>query len=161
MRKSLPILLSLAATSPALAQPGAPIPTPTPTPTPAPAPDPQPPLPPQPDVRPPDPAPVAPKPEEKKPNAGFDKGFFIRNDDGKYTMKITGRVQPFYTLTRVGDTDAAGATVPKDYKGSFEVRRARLVLEGNIHTKKLLYKMQSDFGKGYVTLKDFHADVEL
>jgi phosphate-selective porin OprO and OprP len=147
MRKYLSILSALALAGPALAQ--APAPTEPPPPVPAPV-----------DTAPPpttgDPPPAEPKPEEQKPaNVGYDKGFFIKSDDGKYSLKITGRVQPFYNLLRT-ETPAN-----KNVANFFEIRRARLVLEGNIHTKKLLYKMQSDFGKGYVTLKDFHADVEL
>jgi hypothetical protein len=96
-----------------------------------------------------------PKPEEKRPAlVGYDKGFFLRSEDGKFSLKITGRVQPFYNMTRTEGP-------PKNYAHNFEVRRARLTLEGNIHTKKLLYKFQSDFGKGFVTLKDYHADVEV
>src|SRR5688572_32033733 len=91
MRKYLSIL-SLVAAGTAFAQPP-PEPTPPPT-TPPPA------------TPTPTPPPVAAEPpvevKEKKPNAGFDKGFFLRDDAGKYSMKITGRVQPFYTLTRIG-----------------------------------------------------------
>lgn len=148
MRNYLSILSCLAlASGTALAQPAKP------------QPQPQPPPPPPPDVvvAPPavDPPPAEPKAEEKKkPNVGYDKGFFIRSDDGKFTLKLTGRVQPFYNLLRTEGP-------PKNYANNFEVRRARLTLEGNVHSKKLLYKMQSDFGKGFVTLKDFHADVEV
>jgi hypothetical protein len=101
-----------------------------------------------------DPPPAEPKPEKKAALVGYDKGFFIKSEDGKFSLKITGRVQPFYNLTR-------SEGPPKNYANNFEVRRARLTLGGNVHTKKLLYKMQADFGKGFVTLKDFHADVEL
>ncbi|HLL23704.1 MAG TPA: porin [Kofleriaceae bacterium] len=102
-----------------------------------------------------DPQPGAPSPDDKKPAlVGYDKGFFIKSDDGKYSLKITGRVQPFLNVTRTEGP-------PNNVASNFEVRRARLVLEGNIHSKKLLYKMQSDFGRGFVTLKDFHADVAL
>jgi hypothetical protein len=137
MRTYLSILSSLAVAGAAFAQPPADA-TPPAEPTPAPA-----------------PVEAPPKPEEKAaPLVGYDKGFFIKSEDGKYTLKLTGRVQPFYNMTRTEGP-------PKNYANNFEVRRARLTLEGNIHTKKLLYKMQSDFGKGFVTLKDFHADVEL
>lgn len=90
---------------------------------------------------------------EKPSEVGYDKGFFIKTGDGKYSLKLTGRVQPFYTGTvNKGDGND---------KHAFEVRRGRITLEGNIHTKSLTYKLQSDFGKGFLTLKDFHADVKL
>jgi len=147
MRKYLTMLSSVAIAGSALAQPAEP-----PTPPPADATTPA-------DTTAPpttgDPPPAEPKPDDKKSAlVGYDKGFFIKSDDGKYSLKITGRVQPFYNLTRTEGP-------PKNFANSFEIRRARLVLEGNIHTKKLLYKMQTDFGKGFVTLKDYHFDVEL
>jgi hypothetical protein len=84
---------------------------------------------------------------------GYDKGFFIKSGDGKYLLKISGRVQPFYAGTfNKGDGND---------KHAFEVRRGRITLEGNAHTRSLTYKLQSDFGKGFLTLKDFHADVKL
>ncbi len=83
---------------------------------------------------------------------GYDKGFFIKSGDGKYALKINARVQPFYAGTFAKDaTD----------KHAFEIRRARLSLEGNVHTKSLTYKFQTDYGKGFLTLKDFHIDVKL
>lgn len=141
-------VLPAAALAQPMPDPAAPPADPLPPPTEAPAP--AAPVPVQAAPEPPKP----PKPSDAKPGiAGFDKGFFIKTDDGSYSLKITGRVQPFYTLTRTNE--------PKDYQNAFEIRRARLVLEGTIHSPKLLYKMQSDFGKGFVTLKDFHADVEI
>jgi hypothetical protein len=84
---------------------------------------------------------------------GYDKGFFIKSGDGKYSLKITSRVQPFYNGT-FNANDVAD-------KHNFEIRRARLTLEGNIHSKSLGYKFQTDFGKGFLTLKDYHVDVKL
>ncbi len=89
---------------------------------------------------------------ERGAEVGYDKGFFIKSADGLYTLKLTGRVQPFYAGTFVKGGDD---------KHAFEVRRGRLTFEGNIHTRSLLYKLQTDFGKGFVTLKDFHVDAKL
>lgn len=85
---------------------------------------------------------------------GYDNGFFIKSGDGKYSLKITSRVQPFYNATILSGEGNAD-------RHSFEVRRARLTLEGNIHTKALGYKFQSDFGRGFLTLKDYHIDAKL
>lgn len=98
------------------------------------------------------PAPAEDK-TEKKPTAGFDKGFFIHSDDEKYGVKITGRFQPFFNYSYV--------KASKDSRPQFEMRRMRLVLEGNLHGKSLLYKLQTDFGKGVVSVKDAHVDVRL
>lgn len=95
---------------------------------------------------------VAPPVIEHAPtgSVGYDKGIFIKSDDGKYELKINGRIQPFYSGTfNKGD----GATD----KHAFEMRRMRLTLEGKIHGA-VGWKMQSDFGKGFLTLKDAHFD---
>ena len=104
---------------------------------------------------PPEPAPLpAPEPAAAPvAKVGFDNGFFIHSADERYTLSLGMRAQPFFTLTRVGGDDA-------DTRPAFEVRRARLTLEGNLHTKALGYKFQTDFGRGFVTLKDFYFDIE-
>ena len=99
--------------------------------------------------------PAAPeeKKEEKKPTAGFDKGFFIHSDDDKYGIKITGRFQPFFNYSYVRAT--------KDSRPQMEMRRMRLVFDGNLHGHDILYKFQADFGKGVPSVKDAHFDVRL
>lgn len=91
--------------------------------------------------------------DKKTGTAGFDKGFFVKSPDGNYAVRINARVQPFYTLTLGHE--------PLDVRNAFEIRRARLAFEGNIHTKSLVYKFETDFGRGNPTLKDFRIDVEL
>ncbi len=91
--------------------------------------------------------------EEKPSEVGYDKGFFIKTGDGKYALKLSGRVQPFYTGTfNKGDGND---------KHAFEVRRGRITIEGHAHSRSVGYKLQTDFGKGFLTLKDFHGDVKL
>jgi hypothetical protein len=151
MKDKLSIFVVAALASTAVAQPAPPTPAPAPAPepTPAPAADPataEPAPPPMP------PAPAADDQDQKTGTAGYDKGFFIRNADGTYALKISGRVQPFYTLNVGRD--------PLDLRSAFEIRRARLTLGGHLHTRALTYKLQTDLGKGFVTLKDFHVDAE-
>jgi Phosphate-selective porin O and P len=167
MTKMLTLFVAAALASTAVAQPAppAPPPAPAPAPTPEPAPAPMPPADPAAGdpaapVPPADPAPPTPptttdKPaaSEKKPGtAGYDKGFYLRDADDKFALKINGRLQPFYTLNLGRE--------PLDFKNAFEVRRARIILEGHTYTKKLAYKLQTDFGKGFLTLKDYYFDVE-
>ncbi len=85
--------------------------------------------------------------------AGYDKGFYVKSNDGTFGLKITGRLHPYYTFTRIGE--------PASNRGGFELRRARLVLEGNLHGKHLTYKLQTEFGRGVVGLRDFHFDLEV
>lgn len=99
--------------------------------------------------------PVASEPEAAPTgNVGYDKGFFVQSDDGKFRLRIRARVQPYLTMSRV-KTPAA------DWLGAFEIRRARLALDGHLHGDDLRYKFEADFGKGNPSLKDFYADVRL
>ena len=109
-------------------------------------------------------APVAPSPEpapsEAKAaapvaaatNAGYKKGFFIKSDDGLYKTKINGRVQVRNDI----DIPDGG-----DIESEFSIPRARLTLGGKAFSKDLGYKLQIDFGKGSVALKDFYVDYSL
>lgn len=89
-----------------------------------------------------------------KPVAGYDKGFFLRSQDQRFSVKISGRVQPQLVMVRTKDPAA-------DWQGRFQIRRARLTFEGNLHGKDLLYKFQTDFGRGFATLKDFYVDARV
>ncbi len=84
---------------------------------------------------------------------GFADGFFIKAAGGKYTLRVSGGVQPAATLTRT--------TGPRDWTGAFSVRRARLALDGNLHGKALRYGLQLDAGGGVVSAQDLYLDVAL
>jgi hypothetical protein len=84
---------------------------------------------PPPTEQPPVPAPEPPKEDKKDTAAGYDKGFYVKSPEGRYTMRVNLRVQPFYNWTRV--QPAMGDPV---YANNFEVRRGRLTLEGTVHT---------------------------
>ncbi|KAB2910738.1 MAG: hypothetical protein F9K40_02005 [Kofleriaceae bacterium] len=84
---------------------------------------------------------------------GYDKGFFIKSGDGKYELKLTGRIQPFYSGTFNKGEGAAD-------KHAFEIRRTRLTVDAKVH-KSIGWKLQWDFGKGFLTLKDAHFDWKL
>jgi hypothetical protein len=151
------LLTSVLATTAAAQAPG-------PTPTLAPAEATPPSLPPLPEapisvqVATPVPQPVTvpvPVPLAATPAAGYEKGFFIRDEDGKFELKIKARVQSLYTGTsKVANGD-------RQQNGQFQIRRARLVLEGKLFGDDLLYKFQTEFGAGLVHLKDWTADVRV
>ena len=67
-------------------------------------------------------------------------------------VRLNGRVQARYTHRVVDEADNQGA---------FSIQRARLALAGHAFTKALKYKFQADFGKGFVSLKDFYLDYGL
>lgn len=109
----------------------------------------------------PDDAPQPVEPTEVKAAAatkqvGYDKGFFLRSEDGKNEIKFKGRLQPYFTFSRGLDSDGK-----HDLRGGFEVRRARFNLEGHLHGDNILYKAETDFGKGTASLKDFIVDIRL
>jgi len=102
--------------------------------------------------------PVPPEPPPPPPpTAGYDKGFFIKSDTDKgvFELKIKARVQ---TLATFDSTDSADQ---RTNLAQFQIRRARLTFEGVAYTPKLKYKFQSDFGRGFLTLKDAFIDGEV
>ncbi|MGN6105176.1 MAG: porin [Kofleriaceae bacterium] len=98
-----------------------------------------------------------PDPVQDAGVAGYDDGFFLTSRDGRFLVRITSRVQVFYDWERT----ASGGPDDASYQTQFEIRRARLVLEGHAWTRRLRYLFQTDFGQGEVVLKDYRFDVEL
>ena len=88
-------------------------------------------------------------------NAGWDKGFFLKNDDGTFTLKIKGQTQFRYVWNNKdsADTDTA----------SFEMRRAKLEFSGNIYSKDLKYKVKGAFERngGLFQLEDAYGEYVL
>lgn len=72
--------------------------------------------------------------------AGYNKGFFIKTQDDKFKLNITGYTQLMYELEKF-ENDS------KNNINTFRVRRARLTFSGNTFTKKLTYKFQLDLTK--------------
>jgi len=77
--------------------------------------------------------------------SGYDKGFYLRSADHEFELKIKGRVQ-FRASTTVVENAATNA--------AYSIPRARLKLEGALWGDSVSTKLQFDFGKGFVTLKD-------
>jgi hypothetical protein len=92
---------------------------------------------------------LAAEPASPSPSAGYDKGFFVKSADSRYQLKLGARVQVRHELTVPDSGDTVSA---------FSIPRARLKLSGNVFTEALAYKFEADFGKGFVTLKDFFGD---
>jgi hypothetical protein len=76
----------------------------------------------------------------------------LQSDDGNYKLEIEARVQPRFEYEHVDGGDDTAA---------FSIDRARLTLKGNAHAKNIKYKLQTDFGKGNLSLKDFYIDYGL
>ncbi|MEA2707451.1 MAG: hypothetical protein QOF78_52 [Phycisphaerales bacterium] len=83
--------------------------------------------------------------------AGYDKGFFIRSDDGNFLLKPGVNFQ-FRSITNY---DSA----TDDLQNGFEVRRIRPYVSGNAFTPKLTYLFQWDTSRtdGSLSLLDAYV----
>lgn len=103
----------------------------------------------------PAPAAVAGPAAPLEPRAGYAKGFFIHGEDEDvFSLKINGRVQARLEL------ESADAIDGRDEDAAFSVPRARIKMSGHAHSEAIKYSLQADFGKGFVTLKDFYVDYD-
>jgi len=82
------------------------------------------------------------------PSSGYKKGFFIQSKDEKFKLTIQGRVQAKFEYEILEEDDEA----------AFSIARARMTMKGHVFNKNLKYKFQTDYGKGFVSLKDFLVD---
>ena len=55
-------------------------------------------------------------------DAGYDKGLYIKADDGKYQLKFNIQIQPQYQFLSL---EGQGKT------NTFQIRRGRLIFSGN------------------------------
>lgn len=81
----------------------------------------------------------------------YDKGFELSSSDDEFALKIVGRLQSRYTLEHPDGGEWAH---------DFQIARARLTLEGHAFGD-VGYKFQTEFGKGFVYLRDFYLDKPL
>lgn len=88
-------------------------------------------------------------------NAGWDKGFFLKNGDGTFALKIKGQTQFRYIWNNKDSADENTA--------SFEMRRAKLEFSGNIYSKDLKYKVKGAFERngGLFQLEDAYGEYVL
>ncbi len=96
-------------------------------------------------------APLLPEevPPKALPNAGYDNGFFIQTDDGKYRLVIGGRVTARLQMSGQELDGVAGVTPLQD-RIAFSIPRAWIKLNGNLFTPDLTYRVYVDFGRGGV-----------
>ena len=89
--------------------------------------------------------------------AGYDKGFFIKSDDGNFLLKPAVQFQFRYDFN--DRQDAAHGGSDDLVQDGFEVRRARFRFDGNVLTPKLTYSFVWDTSRanGTVSLLDAWA----
>jgi phosphate-selective porin OprO and OprP len=87
-----------------------------------------------------------------RPNVflGWDDGFYLRSEDKKYSLRITGQIQADYRtyLDDVDNTDI----------DTFLVRRARFGLEANMF-QYYEFRLLPDFGQGPAVVQDAYLNV--
>ncbi len=89
--------------------------------------------------------------EESKPVAGYEKGFFLASEDGQHKLQIGARIQTRFTFEALeNDTNETNFSIP----------RARVALKGHVYDI-LSFKLETDIGKGFASLKDGYGSVYL
>ncbi|MCC6750071.1 MAG: hypothetical protein IT371_20565 [Deltaproteobacteria bacterium] len=83
---------------------------------------------------------------------GYDRGFFLRDGDERFLLRVNARVQARGEVLK-SDLSAGGRP-----SLAFSIHRARLKLSGHFFTPRLTFEFQPDFGRGFVTLRDFFAE---
>ena len=75
--------------------------------------------------------------------AGYDKGFFIRGSDDKFSLKINGRLQFRWThyATR-GTNRYLRPGLQRNDRTGFDVQRLRLGFKGHAYDPKLTYRVE-------------------
>jgi hypothetical protein len=86
--------------------------------------------------------------------AGYDKGFFIKSDDGNFLLKPSVQAQ-FRNVTNY-EQDARHDGEDDQFQNGFEWRRARFRFDGNAFSPKFTYSFVWDTSRstGAVTLLD-------
>jgi phosphate-selective porin OprO and OprP len=73
--------------------------------------------------------------------AGYNKGFFIASEDGKFLLQLGGRIQARY-IANVRQSQPGGANsapANHDIENGFEMRRVQVWFKGNIGSPKIGY----------------------
>jgi len=79
------------------------------------------------------------------------EGFFIKSNDGQYTIKFRGLVQ--------ADARFFLKDGSQKLSDQFLVRRVRPIVEGTV-TKYFDFRIVPDFGSGTITLQDAYGDIK-
>ena len=78
--------------------------------------------------------------EASQKNAGYDHGFYIKTSDNDFELKFRFFTQIYYEY----DGDENGPDT-----NTFGIRRARLLMSGNVFTPKLSFMIMPEFTSSY------------
>jgi phosphate-selective porin OprO and OprP len=95
--------------------------------------------------------------DPKSASIRYDGGFTLRSGDDRFSLKLVTRLQPRWEARVADDGDDATAS---ELAHRFMMSRARLTLQGHAFGSTE-FKVQIDFARGFVTLKDAYLDQPL
>jgi hypothetical protein len=95
--------------------------------------------------------------------AGWKDGFYVQSSDGKFKVRLTGRVQARLTVEASAPEaiERLSSAAHHSISDSFNIPRARIGMKGHLFTEKLRYVLEIDFGKGVVSAKKIYVNYTL
>jgi len=87
---------------------------------------------------------------------GYNKGFYFKTLDDKFSAKLRNRMQYKYQYT---DRDIGTDGSPEEDESTFDFRRIRTKISGNAYGKNIKYKMEWDSSMDDVDLRDAYVNI--
>ena len=86
---------------------------------------------------------------------GYNKGFYFKTLDDKFSAKLRNRLQYKYQYT---DRDIGTDGFPNEDESTFDFRRIRTKISGNAYGKNVKYKIEWDSSTDDVDLRDAYVE---
>ena len=86
---------------------------------------------------------------------GYNKGFYFKTLDDKFSAKLRNRMQYKYQYT---DRDIGTDGFPNEDESTFDFRRIRTKISGNAYGKNVKYKIEWDSSTDDVDLRDAYVE---
>ena len=87
---------------------------------------------------------------------GYNKGFYFKTLDDKFSAKLRNRMQYKYQYT---DRDIGTDGSPEEDESTFDFRRIRTKISGNAYGKNIKYKMEWDSSADDVDLQTAYVNI--
>jgi hypothetical protein len=92
-------------------------------------------------------------------SGAWDDGFHLV-DGERYSLRATGYLQLRYTL-RTDEAASGGDSFPELRESGFSLRRARLAVDGHVHSPRLGYRLMAEYAGTNVRLLDYFIEGQL
>lgn len=73
--------------------------------------------------------------------AGYNNGFFLASEDGKFLLNISGQIQTRYTFNHREGSLNGNASTGDNWSHGFSLPRTKLFFEGHVGSPKIGYKV--------------------